>query len=211
MGERRAIRLDDHDLIAGAQILGWIALPHRPHDGANLMQQWYFARRRHRGQENPALPFDLKKPNRLAPQLVQFEARCLDAFRAGLWFDKQIMRGPNVIDGPIAGVMSVSIHRLAAGRMKAKGIDPVEQGTGNAVRDIWSKRKPVAHLASALGMFLVTRSEREGQHGFDLERTVFDPVWIDEVLERAENRARHAIISGAVQPAQLHRFHRDSF
>lgn len=211
MGERRAIRLDNHDIIAAAQILAWIALPHRPHDGVNLMQQWYFARRRHRGQENPALPFDLKKPNRLEPQLVQFEARCLDAFRAGIWFDRQITRGPNVVAGPIAKGMSVSIHRLAARRMRAKGIDPVEEGTGNAVRDIWSKRKPVAHLASALCMCLATRLEREDRRGFDLERTMFDPVWIDQVLKGAENKARLAIISGAVPPAQLYRFHRDSF
>lgn len=202
------LRLDDHDLIAGVQILAWIAMPHRPQPGVRLLEQWFWARRRRRKENVPSLPFQLIKQGRLVTQLAQFERRSLEAFRAGLWFDRRVWAALPA-GGPIlTGIQSMgaSTRRLANSYADRNGIEQ-----GNAIRTIWSKRKPVLHLASAAAEILASRHADEDRRGFDLERTVFQPDWVSETIERAEQKANFAAKLGVFPRACFYRFHRDDY
>lgn len=204
--QRHEVRLDDLDMVAGAQILAWIAMPHRPQPGVRLLNQWFWARRRFRKESVPDLPFELGKPNRLTSQLVQFDRRVLDAFRAGVWFDRrQWAMIPG--NGPLAAGMrglGASTRQLAKSHAGRNGIEQ-----GNAIRAIWSKRKPVLHLASAAVEVLAARYADEERQGFDLERTVFWPNWVADTINRAEQKAEAAARYGTFQLSDFHRFHRD--
>lgn len=206
-GWLREIRLDDRDLIAGAQILSWIALPHRPEAGVRLLEQWFWARRRFRGETVPHLPFDLNKRGRITAQLAQFEKRVLEGLRAGLWFDRRqwsaLPAGGPILSG-LRG-MGASTRRLARLYAQRNGIEEA-----NAIRAIWSKRKPVLHLASATAEVLGARYAAEGRRGFDLERTVFWPNWVEETIERAERKAEFAARYSGFPLPGFHRFHRDN-
>lgn len=203
----RDIRLDDRDLIAGAQILAWIAMPHRPQPGVRLLEQWFWARRRYRGESVPHLPFDRNKQGRITVQLAQFNKRVLEGFRAGLWFDRRCWASLPA-DGPILSGfrgMGASTRRLAKSYADRSGIEQ-----GNAIRAIWSKRKPVLHLASAAVEVLASRYADEDRRGFDLERTVFWPSWVAETIERAGQKADFAAEFGAFSQSGFYRFHRDN-
>ncbi len=205
--QRHEVRLDDRDLVAGAQILAWVAMPHRPQPGVRLLNQWFWARRRFRKESVPVLPFDLGKPNRLTPQLVQFDRRVLDAFRAGEWFDRRQLAsipGDGIIFSVLRRSLGASTRQLAKSYADRNGIEQ-----GNAIRAIWSKRKPVLHLASAAVEVLSARYADEDRQGFDLERTVFWPNWVADTINRAEQKAEAAARYGAFQLSDFHRFHRD--
>jgi hypothetical protein len=47
--------------------------------------------------------------------------------------------------------------------------------------------------------------------GFDLEMSVFNPVWVTAAIEEAENRAKAAVLTGAFRLEQLYQFRRDTF
>lgn len=207
LADRLDIRLDDHDLIAGAQILAWIARPHRPESGVELLNHWFLARRRHRGDPLPALPFELKKPNRIEYQLAKFRTDLMRGFRAGLWFEQRSMSGPN--RPALLRNFDVKIRSLARRQLPIARRDP--ENEGNIVRDIWSRRKPIAHLAIAAGSTIARLHQEREVVGFDLEMTVFDPIWVSEAISESESRAGGSFLTGALQPEQLYRFHRDSF
>ena len=179
----REIRLDDRNLVAGAQILAWIALPHRPQAGVDLLNQWLWSRRKFRRESMALLPFTLRKQNRISSQLIQFNRRVLDAFRAGIWFDRRCYSALPGDDVIVRGFrsMGASTRLLAQSHSERFGIEP-----SNSIRLIWSKRKPVLHLASAAAHVLASKYADEDRRGFDLERTVFWPNWVAETIERAE-------------------------
>jgi hypothetical protein len=206
---RREIRLDTDDLIAGAQILAWIAMPHRPQSGVHLLEQWCWARRRYRGESVPILPYNLSKQSRITVQLAQFNRRVLEGFRAGLWFDRRCNAALPANQGPILNAirsMGASTRVLARSYAARHGVEQ-----GNAIRAIWSKRKPVLHLASATVEVLCSHYAGEDRCGFDLERMVFWPNWVSETIELAEQTARHSSRFGAFRLSDFYRFHRDSF
>lgn len=209
LAERRAIRLDARDMVAGAQILSWIALPHRPAHGVALLNHWYWARRRFRKEGVPALPFTLKKLNRIEGQLQNFNARVSDAFLAGVWLQRRSFSALPGEGGPIASMLKAwgaSTKSQAQRRAVLRGTAQSQE-----IRDIWSRRKPVLHLAWAAGETLADRYHCEGRQGFDLERTVFWPDWVPATIDRAEQIASQVCRFGAFDPGQFHRFHRDSF
>ena len=211
--ERLEIRRDDRDLIAGAQILAWIAMPHRPQPGVHLLEQWFWARRRYRKESVPPLPFDLSKPGRLTLQLAQFNRRVIEGFRAGIWFDQRCLFHRRCLaampgDGPIlTGLLGMGVSTRGLATMYANRTG-VEQN--NAIRAIWSKRKPVLHRASAAAEVLAARYADEDRRGFDLERTVFWPNWVAETIDRAGQKADFAARHGGFQPSGFYRFHRDN-
>ena len=204
MSDRREIILDSENVTAAAQILAWIALPHRPQSGVDLLNNWFWARRRHRREPVPDLPFDLKKPNRLGPQLETFRQRTLTAFRAGMWFETKTMSGPN--RPAIFSGFDVSTRHLAYKRAGLRDTAPA-----NEIRDVWSRRKSVAHLAAGAGNAIAQVHAARGVPGFDLEMTLFDPVWVEEAISQSESRARAASLLGAFDLSKLHHFHRDTF
>ena len=205
---QREIRLDDRDLIAGAQILAWIAMPHRPQPGVHLLEQWYWSRRRYRKENVPSLPYNLSKQSRITLQLAQFNRRLLEGLRAGVWFERRCLAAvPG--DGPITTVlrgMGASTRQLA--RMYANRTG-VEQS--NAIRDIWSRRKPVLHLASAAAQVLAVRYADEDRRGFDLERTIFWPNWVADTIDVAGQKAKFAAKHGGFSYSGFYRFHRDNY
>lgn len=207
MVERPSVRLDDWDLVAGAQILSWIARPHRPESGVELLNHWFLARRRHRGDPLPDLPFTLKKPNRIEVQVAKFRIDVIRGFRAATWFEQRTMSGPR--RPPILQDFNATVRSLASRQLPSERRDI--ENEGNVIRDIWSMRKPVAHLAAAAMTAIAKLHERHDINGLDIEMTVFDPTWVQEAIVESENRARGAFLTGAFQEADLYRFHRDSF
>lgn len=205
--ERLSINLAEQDLIAGVQLLAWVALPHRPQHGVSLLENWFWSRRAFRKQSVPTLPFALKKRSRFECQLRQFEANLIDGVRAGLWFQRHIFaKSPG--QGALASQVrawGASTRRLAGRESSRKGTEP-----GNEIRRIWSKRKPVRHLALAFGEVIADLHFEEGRLSFDLERTVFQPDWIERTLERAEELARVAANLNVCPIEGFYRFSRDN-
>lgn len=207
--ERRSILLDQHNVVAAAQILSWVAMPHRPQAGVDLLCNWYWARRKHRGDTVLDLPFDLKKPNRLEQQLETFRHRVLRGFRAGSWFQLRVLSAPN--QSTWFADFDVSIRSLARRQLPPSRRGGESEAEGNPIRDIWSRRKPIAHMAIAAGDAIAEIHLQREVPGFDLEMTLFDPVWLVAALEAAESRAHGASLVGAFDLSQMHRFYRDTF
>lgn len=201
MDERLHLRLDDNDLIAAAQILSWIALPHRPQDGVDLLCNWYWARQKFLGHPLPDLPFALKKPSRLESQLRRLEATCLVGFRAGIWLNWKIL---SASPSPWFSNIHMSTRKLASRRASTKGTE-----SHNEIRDVWSKRKPVAHMALAAANAIGGWLKENDLYEFGLSGAILHPEWVSEAIEMSEEWRRSA--SRFIDPATFHRFHRDSF
>jgi hypothetical protein len=157
----------------------------------------------------PQLPFNLKKPSRLAPQLSTFRYKVLQGFRAGQWFELRVLSGPN--RPPMFIGVDVSIRSLARRQLHPSRRGGEPEAEGNPIRDVWSRRKPLAHMAIAAMNSIAVVHEARKVRGFDLEMTLSDPVWVAEAIESSESRARTAVLTGAFRPEQLYRFHRDTF
>lgn len=80
----------------------------------------------------------------------------------------------------------------------------------NAIKRVWSKRKPIAHLASAVRTALVTKSLVDGL-ALDPWAFVADPEWVQDVIDEAERRLELASEVGAFDPSGFVQFHRDNF
>jgi hypothetical protein len=203
MTERRSIRLDDNDLVAGAQILSWIARPHRPESAVKILNHWYWELQRDRGKQIPDLPFALSKRNRIELQFRRLEADCLTGMRAGVWLQWKVLENSQ---HPWFTDAGTSTRELARRRAETKGTntDPA-----NEIRDIWQKRKPVLHLAlsagDALGRWLTERD----LYGFGLSGAVLDPSWVPDAIERSEKWCRSA--SQFFPAENFYHFHRDTF
>lgn len=117
------------------------------------------------------------------------------------------MSGPN--RPAILQNFDVKIRSLA--RRQLPGSRRDAENEGNVIRDIWSRRKPIAHVAIAAANNIARIHQQREVGGFDLEMTVFDPAWVSETVIEAESRARAAMLTGAFKERQLYRFHRDSF
>lgn len=205
---RQEIRLDDADLVAAAQILAWIARPSHPEHGTHLMEQWFYARRRFRREPVPPLPFEVGRRCRITSQLALFNQRLLEGFRAGLWFNRRCCSTLPVAS-PFAQQFSAawgsSTRQMAKLYADRNGIEQC-----NAIRAIWSRRKPVLHLAWAAAEVLSERYRDEARRGFNLERTVFWPNWVDETIKRAERKADFAALYCGFPLSGFYRFHRDN-
>lgn len=217
MDDRRLILLDRNDVVCAAQILGWVAYPHRPEHGVNLLNQWFYSRRRSRGEEIPPLPFDLKKKNRIESQLPKLQESVLDGLRSGIWFNRRMMNALNrdELDGGILNgiveALSMSTRSLATNRAERKEHLDIYGDTGNEIRKIWTKRKPVLHLALAAGNAIAEAYYKEDRRGFDLGRTVFQPDWLDDVFNAAESHAIWADKHCDFELKNFYKFERDSF
>lgn len=196
--DRHAIRLDDRDIVAAAQILAWIALPHRPEDGVNLLEKWFWGRRKYRGETSPPTDSDLRR-SRLEPQLEKFRQYVLCGIRAGTWFAMRTLSGPD--RSPMFRKFNVTVRSLAKRRLPSNRRD--SEAEGNVIRDIWSKRKPVAHLADAASDAIAAEHRAMNIASFDLEMTLFNSVWVAKAIDGAESRARAAALTGAFDICEL--------
>lgn len=102
--------------------------------------------------------------------------------------------------------MGASTRAMAQRRADLHGTDQAGE-----IRAVWSKRKPVAHLAWSTLEVLGAKYAEEQRQGFDLERTLFHPDWVGAAIDAAENKAALAARLGLFPLSAFHRFHRDSF
>ncbi len=190
MPERREIRLHDDDRVAGAQILSWIAWPHRHEYGVALLDP-------HCAQS--------KKPGRIKLQLAQFRMKLLDGFVAGGWFDYKILAAaPDLAERSLFSKQKLTTRQLA----KRWGIADGKE-LGNSIRSVWPKRMPVVHLASAARTILTVKCFID--EIALLPESLLDPSWVKETVDLAEMRLGEGVKLGAFEAAHFHRFHRDTF
>jgi hypothetical protein len=206
--ERYAIRVDDDDLIAAAQILAWIARPHRPESAVKLLNEWYLRLLIIRGVSSTELPFLPDKKGRLDPKFYRLQTECMTGFRAGTWLNWKILSA-----APHKWFASVDISTRELGRRRAQARHAVPENElpDNEIRDVWSKRKPIAHLALGAGQAIGRSLAAEGLQGFGLSKALLNPGWVNVAIASAEEWAHSASSVGVPEGTVLHRFHRDTF
>lgn len=216
---RAQVRLDDHDLIAGAQILGWLAFPDRPQQGVRTIQQWLIRRQQARGEDIGSIQFALDKPNRLQQRINTLNKMLRRRLRAGDWLARRITKAsaPHFRPGwggQFAESWGLGLNALARRENQLLQFHFAEQSeidrdTPNLIRDYWTASLPVIHLAKASLFAIADAYHREGREGWHLERTVFDPDWVAAAIEGSETTSYYADKMGLVDRGQMIRFHRD--
>lgn len=203
--QRRQIRLDSDDLAAASQILAYIARPHRPGSVDQLINAWIC---------------NSERPSRLEPKIGTLVKDLLNTFEAARWLQrsilsnfantKEIMLPDSGLRFKVTGFPGVwpvtSLRRSALARAGGS------EGSGNAFRDIWSKRRPVVHLALAAANEMGKLHRAQSSIGLDINLAVRDGSWVKPALLNAEAWARSAQ-SLSILPlgAQWHFSQRDSF
>jgi hypothetical protein len=205
--DRPIVRVSDDDRFAAMQILACIARPNRPASAGELMQQWYWARKRYR---RDGLPDDLAVPipdkDRIEAKLPALAKDLGNGLEAGRWFKEKWMAES---DGVIVKAFGKSLRQQGAQRWNADHRADIKRGQGHATsRDdqtatakqrIWIKRRPVAHMALAVG--------NERHKGLsDLEELVFNTAWVQASLEQAEAYADVAVRLRILKPGEPWRF-----
>ncbi len=203
--ERLQICLDADDLVAGVQILAYIARPHRPVSVAKVFDAWVN---------------QTEKPSRLRPKIDVTVRHLLNGFEAARWLQRAILSGAAnnkeafLLDSwqrvPVTGFSgswpATSLRSNAL--LRANHV----QDTGNAFRDIWSKRKPILHLALAAGSEIGRLHHSQLIKGLDINLVVTDLSWVKPALAQAEGWAASAQTLSILPPAlSWHFFQRDSF
>ena len=202
MDDRQSVRLDPDDTVAAAQILAWVSRPHRPESAVKVLNHWYWLNWRKAGRPLPeAFDLALEKPGRIEGPFRKLEADCLAAFRAGAWAQSALLKAAphHWFDS-----FDTGIRKLGERRANARGT-----AAGNEIRDIWSKRKAVAHMCLASANAVGGLHHERGWVGFGLSGTMLNPVWVAEAIEQSEVWARS--LRRLPNPTPLVRFHRDSF
>lgn len=176
--DRPIVRVTDNDLLAAMQILACIARPcpqSKLEAGGKLLQAWFWARKRQRGEPTPELDFIHPKSfqrNRIEPKLRTFSNDLWSAFRAGLWLQGKILGNASTQHHWFKGFSGISVRSLSAEHWNQKNADKVAMGNGfttsrdddagNIRKSIWHKRRPVLHMALAAGNAIAqAASERE--------------------------------------------------
>lgn len=205
--DRPIVRVTDEDLIAAMQILACIARPQQPARAGELMQQWFWARKRHRREGlPPELAIPVPDKDRISSKLPALAKDIKAAIEAGDWL-KMKWAAEETFFG-------FSLRQQGARRWNASHKADILQGkiaatasreneAASAKQRIWNKRRPVVHMA------LAVREELRELHpeGLpDLEAVVFNPVWVSGALRRAEGYAEAAIRHKILKPGEPWRF-----
>lgn len=209
---RPTVRVTNRDLVAAMQILACIARPHRPASAGELMQQWFWARKRYRREGfPPELEIRIPDKDRIAPKLNKLSTDIKDALRAGEWLMLQWSAKATERNGAV--VKGASVRALAArqwnlehaAQIAADGdwIDSRDDRTSSVRQRIWFKRRPVAPMALAVRQEL---REKYPDGLPDLEAVVFDPTWVAGALDRAEGYTAAAIEYQILKPGEPWRF-----
>jgi hypothetical protein len=141
------------------------------------------------------------KRSRIEAQFRRFESVCLNGLRAGIWFNwKLVTHAP----GPWFEQFDRSIRQLASRRASARKTE-----VSNEIRDIWSKRKPVAHLALSAANAIGRLHQTNNWAGFGLAGTLLAPTWVSEAINQSEEWFRSG--STVMEPSQFYHFRRDTF
>ena len=204
--ERSIVRVTDEDRLASMQILACIARPHRPASAGELMQQWFWARKRHRREGLPEnLAVRVPDKDKVAPKLDKLSTDIRDALKAGEWLKLQWAVKSAANNG--VKVKGFSLRAMAAKEWNRRNKEQIEldndwigsrdDRTASVRQKVWIKRRPVAHMALAVREEL---RELHPQGLPDLEAVVFNPAWVPAALERAEGYAEAAIHHEILKP-----------
>ena len=169
--QRPVVRVTDNDLLAAMQILACIARPPNPKEplkqgkleaGGNLLQAWFWSRKRHRGDKTPELDFLHAKSfqrSRIEDKLRTFSKDLYNAFEAGRWLQYKILGDASRLDPSLSGFRGISLRSLAADHWNRKNATRLAYDHGytysglddasNIRASIWTKRRPVVHMALA--------------------------------------------------------------
>jgi hypothetical protein len=215
---RPIVRVTDFDHVAAIQILACIA---RPHDGrtasaGDLMQQWYWARQRSKRQPMPPeLEITIPKKDKIVRQLPKLAKDFRNAFDAGDWLKSQLRAESKKAEG--WQVHASSLRALAARRInrdKAEEfgssdgwIKGSDDETRPMFKKVWIKRRAVVHMALAVREELRVLYPDEFLSDFEaMEQVVFQPSWVRNALDRAEEYAEAAIRHKIIDPKEPWRF-----
>jgi|TARA_R110002049_G_scaffold3488_1_gene26089 hypothetical protein len=216
--ERPVVRVMDDDRMAAWQILACIARPHSPKRTASageLMQQWYWARRRHlRVNYTPAeLAIAIPDKDRINSKLPALAKDISAGLQAGKWLK---LKWASESDGIITQASGASFREQGAREWNAApehkrlicsgdiaATTSREDNSATAKQRIWTRRRPVAHMALAVRE-QVREHYTDGLH--ELEALVFDPQWVAGALERAERYADAAVRHKILEPGESWRF-----
>lgn len=188
MPERIRERLDNDDTTAAAQILSWIARPHRSASGLSLL-----------------LPSEMR-PNRVESQRPAFQKDFLRGLQAGVWFDAKVLAKDPDWESKTLFDPEHSTTRMLAKR----SVGGLEVEKSNAIKRVWSNRQVVAHLASALRTALVTKSLVDDLP-LDPWAFVAEPDWVQDIIDESERRLAVACEVGAFEETCFRQFYRDTF
>lgn len=211
---RPIVRVTDNDTLAAMQILACIARPNKPARAGELMQQWLWARKRHRGEGLPLdLAISIPDKDRVNSKLPALAKDIEAALLAGQWF-KQKWAAES--EGVIVRTFGKSLRQQGAlrwneahrGEIVRGDVSPTasrENEAASAKQRIWNKRRPVVHMALAVRNHVLSVS---AQRQLDLEELVFNPVWVAEALDRAEGYAEAAVKHSILAPGEPWHFQR---
>lgn len=202
---RRKIYLDAGDLAAGAEILAYIARPHRPESVIKVIDGWLN---------------QTEKPSRLRPKIDTLVKDLLNGFEAARWLHRAILSGAantkKIVLFESGEKLKVSefpgswpVSSLRSSALKKAYED---YAAGNTFRDIWSRRKPILHLALAAGNEIGKLNKSKAVSGLDMNLVVTDWSWVKPTLVQAEGWAFSAQ-KLSILPLALpwHFLQRDSF
>lgn len=199
--DRPIVRVTDNDLLAAMQILACIARPHNQSKleaGGKLLQAWFWARKRQRGEPTPNLDFLHAKSfqkSRIEAKLSTFSNDLLSAFRAGLWLQWKILGNASKQHDWFKGFDGVSVRSLSAKHWNQKNADKVamdnsfttsrDDDAGNLRKSIWHKRRPVLHMALAAGNAIAQAAQEREQPSEKLTQLIAEWQALNPDLERA--------------------------
>lgn len=170
---RQEIRLSADNRAAALEVIAWIARPHRAEQTVALLQDWL-------GRS--------EKPSRINPKMARLEGDLLRAIKAASWLQSAILaKGSERL--PVMDSYKRSFRQMAA---DGSQYEQHEDSIGNEIRNVWSRRKPVAHLALAVGNEIGRLNNEQGVEGFDWRLVIGSPDWVVPALKQAEQWARSA-------------------
>jgi hypothetical protein len=206
--DRPIVRVTHDDCTAALQIIACIARPKRPASAGELMQQWFWARKRYRREGLPeCLEIKIPDKNKITAKLPALRKDILNAWESGRWL---LRRCAADCGGEVADRYGASFRQLGAKHWNdthRRGITKGDLSEASSSRDesavakqiIWTKRRPVAHMA--LAVLSTMRQELD-----TLEELTFDTSWVSEALDVAEVWADNAISLGILKPEEPWRF-----
>lgn len=186
--DRPIVRVTDNDLQAAMQILACIARPHNQSKleaGGNLLQAWFWARKRQRGESTPDLDFQHGKAfqrSRIEPKLNTFSKDLWNAFVAGRWLQSKLLSDASNLHPWFEGFSGLSLRYQAANHWNRKNANRIaldnshttsrDDDAGNIRASIWRKRRPIVHMALAAANEICRAASNRDQPSDRLEELV---------------------------------------
>jgi hypothetical protein len=199
---RREVILAHDDTAAAAQILAWIARPHRQADAEIVLKQFVMKYAQMAGWTPDGVV--LERPSRLEPRLLTLQGDVQKAIETARWFQAIALRGDK--SAAFTKFRPISKRELAA---DYSGYRQDEDAIGPKIQRLWKTREPVVHLCLAACNAIGRMQLERAQKGLDLRLPMFHAgEWVGEAIAQAEGWARTASAFGIVGENSLIHFSR---